>query len=79
MEFILVIIAVIVIFFIIAFLNEPKENLDIDYSKKDEVKKPLSRETLKNINENSNNSYSRVKNTFFKYFPFLLNYNKKTF
>lgn len=52
MEFILMIIVVIVIFFIIAFLNEPKENLDIDYSKKDEVKKPLSRETLKNINEN---------------------------
>lgn len=27
--------------------------------------RPLSRETLRNINENRNNSYSRVKNTFF--------------
>lgn len=55
----------IVWIYVLFFKKEPKENLDIDYSKKDEVKKPLSRETLRNINENRNDNYSRVKNTFF--------------
>ena len=65
MEFVFIIIAVVVIFFIIAFLNEPKNNLNKNYSIKDEAGKPLSKETLKNINENREYSYSRIKNTFF--------------
>lgn len=61
----LLIVLVIVWVYVLFFKKEPKENLDIDYSKKNEVKKPLSRETLKNINQNMNYSNTRVKNTFF--------------